>query len=505
MRTPNRSSHLFVLGLGALAGSLLALAACSDSLHLDPAPVPPGGTGGGGGGPGQGGGGGGAITCSSSSDCPYPVSICDTIRRECVQCVEHSDCSFQPGTVCSEGSCVCAGQADGEQFCPEVGVVGQPGHQPAGCVNVQTSTNNCGACGVACFGACAMGQCADPWEKTAEVGAPSPRYLHVAVWAGDRMIVWGGEGGGLLNTGGVYDPATRTWTATSLVNAPSPRRRPTAVWTGTDMIVWGGEGSGGALLNDGAMFDPATNSWRALPQPGFAFAGRIYHTAIWTGTDMIIWGGTSNPADPVQTLGDGARFVPGTGVWSQTNAVPLVRKLHSAVWGSVGGTDKMIVYGGSDGTAYADNVLTYDPVANAWENLGPAGSATPRAEHTAVWTGTQMIIWGGNNGSPLADGWRFEGGAWNPLGAPEPSPRYGHTAVWADGNMIVWGGSNGTNLGSGGIYNGTSWNLEMPTAPTPRSYHTAVVTSDNRMILWGGATPSGVTNTGAVFNPAAAP
>ena len=45
---------------------------------------------------------------------------------------------------------------------------------------------------------------------------------------------------------------------------------------------------------------------------------------------------------------------------------------------STAGTDKMIVYGGSDGTAYADNVLTYDPVANAWENLGPAGSATPR-------------------------------------------------------------------------------------------------------------------------------
>ena len=31
-----------------------------------------------------------------------------------------------------------------------------------------------------------------------------------------------------------------TWTATSTTNAPSPREEHTAVWTGTEMIVWGG-------------------------------------------------------------------------------------------------------------------------------------------------------------------------------------------------------------------------------------------------------------------------
>jgi hypothetical protein len=335
------------------------------------------------------------------------------------------------------------------------------------------------------------------------VGAPSVRYLHVAVWAGDRMIVWGGDGGGLLNTGGMYDPATRTWTATSLVNAPSARRRATAVWTGTHMIVWGGEGSAGPL-NDGATFDPATNTWRALPQPGFAFPGRSYHTAVWTGTDMIVWGGTNNLGQP---LNDGAKLTVAGEIWSQISPTPLPRRQHSAVWGSVNGVDKMIVFGGSDGTSNLNTVEVYDPLVNTWDPAAPAGSATARVEHTATWTGSQMIIWGGSiNGSPLAEGWSFDNGVWNPLGGLEPSPRYGHTAVWIDGSMVVWGGnSGGGDLSNGGRYDGTAWNLEMAAIPAARTYHTAVVTSDNRMVVWGGLIAGSATNTGAVFGSTPAP
>jgi hypothetical protein len=36
-----------------------------------------------------------------------------------------------------------------------------------------------------------------------------------------------------------------TWTATSVTNAPSARWAQTAVWTGSEMIVWGGFGSAG--------------------------------------------------------------------------------------------------------------------------------------------------------------------------------------------------------------------------------------------------------------------
>ena len=56
------------------------------------------------------------------------------------------------------------------------------------------------------------------------------------------MIVWGG-GPGLntyYNTGGRYNPGTDSWTATSTTGAPTGRAYHTAVWSGSEMIVWGG-------------------------------------------------------------------------------------------------------------------------------------------------------------------------------------------------------------------------------------------------------------------------
>ena len=56
------------------------------------------------------------------------------------------------------------------------------------------------------------------------------------------MIVWSGfvSGIGYVNTGGRYNPSTDSWTATSPTNAPAGRYYHTAVWTGNEMIVWGG-------------------------------------------------------------------------------------------------------------------------------------------------------------------------------------------------------------------------------------------------------------------------
>ena len=59
------------------------------------------------------------------------------------------------------------------------------------------------------------------------------------------MIVWGGFGGnsGNLNTGGKYNPTTDSWVPTTTIGAPEARQLHTAVWTGTEMIVWGGTGT----------------------------------------------------------------------------------------------------------------------------------------------------------------------------------------------------------------------------------------------------------------------
>src|SRR5206468_12339898 len=66
-------------------------------------------------------------------------------------------------------------------------------------------------------------------------------------------IVWGGvDGTQFLNTGGRYNPSTNSWTATSTTNAPSGRISHTAVWTESEMIVWGGYN--GNALNTGGRY-----------------------------------------------------------------------------------------------------------------------------------------------------------------------------------------------------------------------------------------------------------
>ena len=69
------------------------------------------------------------------------------------------------------------------------------------------------------------------------------------------MIVWGGYGSGYLNDGGRFNPAANSWTAVAATGAPTARDFHTAVWTGSEMIVWGGS-VGASDLNDTWFYTP---------------------------------------------------------------------------------------------------------------------------------------------------------------------------------------------------------------------------------------------------------
>ena len=96
------------------------------------------------------------------------------------------------------------------------------------------------------------------------------------------MIVWGG----FDTTGGRYSPITDSWLATSQTNAPDGRQDLTAVWTGTEIIVWGGYNFG-SDLNTGGRYDPSADSWVPTGNNN-APTARFGHTAVWTGSEMIV-------------------------------------------------------------------------------------------------------------------------------------------------------------------------------------------------------------------------
>ena len=62
---------------------------------------------------------------------------------------------------------------------------------------------------------------------------------------------------------------SRSWTATSTTNAPQGRYEHTAVWSGSEMIVWGGFFRGDPL-NNGGKYNPGTDSLDSYQHNGRA-------------------------------------------------------------------------------------------------------------------------------------------------------------------------------------------------------------------------------------------
>jgi N-acetylneuraminic acid mutarotase len=341
----------------------------------------------------------------------------------------------------------------------------------------------------------------DTW--TAASGPPDPRDSHTAVWTGSEMIVWGGSTAGESNTGGTDIPSTDTWTPTSTANAPAARSGHTAVWTGSEMIVWGGSGSGN-YLNTGGRYNPGTDSWTPTGTIG-APEGRHRHTAVWTGSEMIVWGGETGA--PVVYFNTGGRYNPSTDSWiaTSTGAAPAARSLHTAIWTG----SEMIVWGGNNDSNGFNTGGRYNPNTDIWTATTTANAPAARGVHTAVWTGSEMIIWGGfGTSNYLNTGGRYNPGtdSWAATSTNNvPTARFDHKAVWTGAQMIVWGGFD-TSLqrtNSGGRYNPAtdSWMATSTIdAPTAREFHTAVWTG-REMIVWGGMDDIGLSNHGGRYNP----
>jgi hypothetical protein len=106
---------------------------------------------------------------------------------------------------------------------------------------------------------------------------------------------------------------------------------------------------------------------------------------------------------------------------------------------------QLVVWGGQAGNGYqpASAGAAYDPVADRWEEL-PRSPIAGRFGATAVWTGREVLFWGGQGAADttFADGAAYDPVArrWRALPAPPIGARTGHQAVWTGNEMVVWGG-----------------------------------------------------------------
>src|ERR1043166_7966883 len=187
----------------------------------------------------------------------------------------------------------------------------------------------------------------DDWQRCSRENTPAPRTAHSALWTGRELIVWGGGARGLFRqTGGRYDPATDKWRSTSTNGAPAGRWQHAAQWTGKEMIIWGGRSNFYPTnhFGDGALYDPVTDTWRPMNSDG-APTARSQMISVWTGKEFIVWGGRGDGTNSYDhPFNDGAR---------------------------------------------------YDPETDSWKPIAECPELGPRYDAAAVWTGTEMIVWGG--------------------------------------------------------------------------------------------------------------
>lgn len=174
------------------------------------------------------------------------------------------------------------------------------------------------------------------------------------------------------------------------------------------MIVWSGSDLTGRAHEDlgGAGYDPDSGTWRTITDAPISF--RYRHTAVWTGDEIVVWGGQT-----VEALADGAAYDPASDTWREIADAPVEGRLyHVAVWDG----QAMVVWGGS--RVFRDRMFSdgagYVPEADRWISL-PDGPLEGRCDASSVSTGGGVVIWGGmigcdhSHGRPAADGAAAQG------------------------------------------------------------------------------------------------
>jgi hypothetical protein len=188
---------------------------------------------------------------------------------------------------------------------------------------------------------------------------------------------------GSATTGAEWAPSWR-----ALPDAPISGHLASAVWTGTEMIVWGGgaRDASGRLIASGAAYDPAERSWRPIaPAPAGVERGAALG---WTGDRLVVWASNS-PDGPV---GAGV-YNPATDRWRELPAGPLGRReSYASAWT---GTELLVVGGSLGDTLATPIAAALDPDTGAWRLLPALNSLTGLLPGAALtWNGHEAFLLG---------------------------------------------------------------------------------------------------------------
>ena len=354
----------------------------------------------------------------------------------------------------------------------------------------------------------------DEWRRLSDASIEG-RAFAVGVWTGEEIIVWGGtslDGRMPYADGAAYDPGADTWRR--IADSPADGRYTVAAWSGSELLLWGHVKS---TVDDaspaGVAYDPARDTWRELPAP--PFGSRPYATGVWTGSELLVWGGYDvDDSGHVSGSNDGAAYDPATDSWRALPPGPLEGRYYQ---GSTWTGTEMVIWGGAvgdgaEGRTFADGA-SFDPATNVWRSL-PAAPISGRSDPALVWTGTEVLVWGGIVDAPgaVTDGALYdpEAGTWRVVTAVPglsnevPSPPL--STAWTGGEFVVWGDSTGHRSAGFAFNPRTGFWRVTPDAPVRGRIANVAVWTGQDFIVWGGASSTTAPLAdGAAWRPARPP
>lgn len=219
-------------------------------------------------------------------------------------------------------------------------------------------------------------------------GAQGPpargRYAMAHDVGAERMFVHGGRfRAGTMGTYTLFDDTwafdltTDTW---SLIDAvgPSPRTNHVAVVAGNQLLVFGGNASNNGLaftpLDDLWALDLDTQTWEELPSAGGPSA-RLFHTAAVSadGTTMFVYGGGDQNAFTGPFFDDLWAYDIAGGAWGRIDESSPTAPIGS-IWGDLlfdAPGDRLLLWGAHEDNLLGNNnkLWSFDLGAQQWTML----------------------------------------------------------------------------------------------------------------------------------------
>jgi hypothetical protein len=221
---------------------------------------------------------------------------------------------------------------------------------------------------------------------------------------------------------------------------------------------------GPLLVQDATPAQLAGGRWRALPVlPAGQLDQRERAAVVWTGRQLIYWGGASHP--PVRAHADGAAFYPDTNRWATLPPAPEGQwQLEGDDGVAVAVDDGVAVWTGREVLVWggmtipdpvaAPNMATladgvaYDPARRTWRRLPrpPVQLRWASLNQWVLWTGRELMVGGveaGPGGGTRAGAYDPATNRWRLLPrSPKLTGGRGHlqarTAMWAGTRLLVW-------------------------------------------------------------------